>query len=628
MFKFIGKPFGFILYLLWLFGNFNQHAAAIPSDTTQFLKYFNQAQKIYAQDLEKAWELLDKAQKTIDSTEYPFYLANAYKFKSVIKILQRKSGEALVLQNKAAQLFIKAGSIKGYLETLINCGGIHLANYSFKNAIRYLSLASDIAVLHSFEDKKPDIYLALGQIYYNIENYDSALYYAKKANNARLALDSQAFNVKDLLLLIRTNVELNYSSEAQKYIDYLLKYKDKLAPDQLANLYVPMSNLKLKQGRFKEALAYLDMSSEKLKNSIIKLNHSKIALEYAIVYDSLKDEPNAKRYYKLYSRQLENEKQDLLLTIDNQDLIQNAEFQLALTNKDAELSRAETKRANQKLFWVRLLLIIVAVSCVLLVIFLSNQYRLKKSLTAANVLLTEKMYKIEKMNTELIQLNNLKNKFFSVLSHDLREPISALITTVSMLQNDFKDENKRQVIVSKMSDGLLYAQELLNNTLLWSKSQLNKEKTELLPIAVATTLKDTLFYYEANANQKGIQLQHNLAEANIMSEPTLLQGIVRNVLSNAVKFTNEGGAIAVNSTTSGNTYELEIVDNGIGVDEQLLAEWRSGYFFKSTKGTNKEPGSGLGLAIVFDLMKQSNANIEISSQPNKGTRVKLIFTLV
>jgi signal transduction histidine kinase len=265
---------------------------------------------------------------------------------------------------------------------------------------------------------------------------------------------------------------------------------------------------------------------------------------------------------------------------------------------------------------------------VLLVIFLSNQYRLKKSLTAANVLLTEKMYKIEKMNTELIQLNNLKNKFFSVLSHDLREPISALITTVSMLQNDFKDENKRQVIVSKMSDGLLYAQELLNNTLLWSKSQLNKEKTELLPIAVATTLKDTLFYYEANANQKGIQLQHNLAEANIMSEPTLLQGIVRNVLSNAVKFTNEGGAIAVNSTTSGNTYELEIVDNGIGVDEQLLAEWRSGYFFKSTKGTNKEPGSGLGLAIVFDLMKQSNANIEISSQPNKGTRVKLIFTLV
>ena len=627
MIKFVGKPFGFILFLLWIFGNLNQQATSIPSDTIKFLKHYNQAQKIYGQDLEKAWSLLEKAQKTIDSAEHPVYLAKAYKFKSVIKILQRKSGEALVLQNKAAQLFIEGGSIKGYLETLINCGGIHLANYSYKNAIRYLSLASEIADLHSFEDKKPDIYLALGHVYHNKKNYDSALYYAKKANNARLALDSMAFNVKDLLLLIRSNVELNKNSDAQKYIDYMLKYKDELAPDQLANLYVPISNLKLKQGRFKEALAYLNMSAEQLSSSSIKIIHSKIAMEYAIVYDSLKDELNAKRYYKIYSEQLENEKQDLLLTIDNQELIQNAEFELALTNKDAELSRAETKQANQKLFWVRLLLIIVAVSCVLLVIFLTIQFRLKKSLTAANVLLTEKMYKIEKMNTELIQLNNLKNKFFSVLSHDLREPISALITTVSMLQNDFKDETKRQVIVGKMNDGLLYAQELLNNTLLWSKSQLNKEKTELIPLDVAATLKDTLFYYESNANQKGIQIKHNLAEADIMSEPTLLQGIVRNVLSNAVKFTNEGGEIAVNGTISDNTYELEIVDNGIGVDEKLLAEWRSGYFFKSTKGTNKEPGSGLGLAIVFDLMKQSNANIEIFSQPNKGTRVKLIFTL-
>lgn len=235
----------------------------------------------------------------------------------------------------------------------------------------------------------------------------------------------------------------------------------------------------------------------------------------------------------------------------------------------------------------------------------------------------ERTLELENLNHELKALNLSKDKFLSVISHDLRNPLTSLLASSENMSRDAEKLRPDQI---KMFSGIINrtSQKILNqlNELVeWAKNQ--REKTDFKPekLHLAHSINESLDLLKANAAQKDIILDNRTEEGvYINADALMFRSILQNLVTNAIKFTPPGGeAVKVTSKPADNMVEICIQDFGVGMTQQTKDLLFGNNNSLPVSGTNQEKGTGLGLMLVKDFVIQHGGKIQVESEINKGT---------
>ena len=249
-------------------------------------------------------------------------------------------------------------------------------------------------------------------------------------------------------------------------------------------------------------------------------------------------------------------------------------------------------------------------------------------LKEANRQLSEDIEKLRKAEEKLLELNSSKDKFFSIITHDLKSPFTSIIGFSELLiekikVKDYSDIKEFSTIIHNSS---WRAMDLLTNLIEWSRLQTGRMEFNPEKINIISLIEEVTELLNDSAWQKSIQIKKIMPDIiNVFADKPMISTVLRNLLSNAVKFTRPGGKIVISAIKENSMVVVCVSDNGIGIKKDIIETlFRIGEC-TSTKGTKGEEGTGLGLLLVKDFVMKHGGEIRAESEIGKGS--KFIFTL-
>lgn len=233
---------------------------------------------------------------------------------------------------------------------------------------------------------------------------------------------------------------------------------------------------------------------------------------------------------------------------------------------------------------------------------------------------------IAAQNKRLSEVVATKNKFFSIVAHDLRSPLSSVINFLDVLKQEEFKSKQTAAIIDSLEDSSRNSISLLDNLLKWSKLETGQIKYEPIPLDILAITKDQIKVYSDNLKQKGINVRlESSFKGTVEGDKNMIATVIRNLLSNAIKFSNDNDIIVIEFSKTAQDFIFTIEDNGIGMTDAYRKKILSLTETTVQKGTRNEKGSGLGLILSNEFIKTHNGELSIESQEGKGTIVT--FTL-
>jgi len=237
--------------------------------------------------------------------------------------------------------------------------------------------------------------------------------------------------------------------------------------------------------------------------------------------------------------------------------------------------------------------------------------------------------KIRNKNLELKETNAAKDKFFAIIAHDLRGPTGNLASFLEHLNDTFHDHSPAELkkILLSLYKSAENVSVLLENLLIWAQSQLNKIECNPRELNLTNVIQISVKGLKQSADNKQIEIGFELNDQILVwADPNMVQTILRNILSNAIKFTPRGGSVIIKTEIRDmKNASIRIIDNGVGIEKTSLSKIFDLNNTHHTNGTENEMSTGLGLILVKDFIEKNNGTITIESQIGKGTTVS--FTL-
>jgi len=224
--------------------------------------------------------------------------------------------------------------------------------------------------------------------------------------------------------------------------------------------------------------------------------------------------------------------------------------------------------------------------------------------------------------TELERLNQLKDRIFSIIAHDLRGPMVNLSEILKMIASKQISDEEFKALAPSLSKDITYTTDLLENILHWSRSQLKGYGINKEIFNLRNLILNEIHYHQPAADLKNIKIIHDVFPGEMAyADMLMMQIVIRNIINNAIKFCREGCEIQITAFyQKENNLLVCIEDNGVGMPEETLDK-----LFKeeniSTRGTSDEKGTGLGLLVCKDFMKRNDGDIHVTSSVGKGTKV-------
>ena len=467
---------------------------------------------------------------------------------------------------------------------------VHLANEQKIVASEqvFLQLYDLIKTAKDIDDNRLRFYNNIGEFYktYKKDTLKGLFYYREGAKYA--VTDPQqdlTRYIAEMTALSKIFFELgdynNSALYANKVTTFSYIKKDNVK-ESVALAYRRLFDINKREGNYKQAILYAD-SAIILRDSLSALINS----------DSLKKET-----YKL-------------------------EAAFTLERKQSEIALLDGQRKQQ-----RLLLVAALIIGLLLVGFIGYLQRARQ--------------RIEQQKTKLAALNATKDKLFALLSHDLMSPVANMKNIMMLVEWDLMsaDEFKKTTKDLTIKVNNLYG--MFENVLHWSISQMRGIKAKREKVNIKALIEEQIGLLEPIAKGKGITITHNiLADFECMVDKNHIALILRNLLQNALKFTNKGGSIlficetipplgagGTDGTSRSNregSKKLIIQDNGIGMTPDILAQLFKIDENTNREGTNKEGGTGLGLILTKELVELNGGTITVSSEVRNGTAFTLTF---
>jgi len=522
--------------------------------------------------------------------------------------------------------YLKPG--KQYAE-LSMCYRIISRNYSemeqYKLAQTYLHESEVNATLSKNNDMIGLIYNESSFIYIHQKDYTHAL------QKAQTAL-SFALKTKDTLL---TGIIYSRLGDIAR-----LTGKDTLIKNYYDSAYrwsLLSNNNRLRSLIFNELSAYylrqkdnekaLEMANDASRladstgNITVKIRSAGLIAEY---YHAKNDIAGELAYQLRYNRLQDS----INIEIKKKGFALFQQF-FALSRRlhDLELNEYTSAISKERLRFQHITIITLAMFIVILMgglITIFYLYREKKKvlvrLAEKNDDITLQKNIIEEQSRHLAQLNDLKTKLFAVISHDLRTPISSLRSIMSLFQKEGLTEEQTVNLLKRMLPALDAADLTLSNLLNWSVKQMSGLKISRSTVSVFPLADEMERVFEFALQQKQIALVNNIPpDLKAYFDEQHLTIIMRNLVSNAIKFTPASGTITIAAKKENNRVLISMQDTGRGMSKEDIAKLFISTSYFTTQGTSGEKGTGLGLMLCKELLELNNGNIYVESKPGKGS---------
>ncbi len=306
------------------------------------------------------------------------------------------------------------------------------------------------------------------------------------------------------------------------------------------------------------------------------------------------------------------------------DSIQNTETVRKLANQQAEFeigqaqAQMDAERQTEQVIKYALIF-----GLGLLMIFGVTQYRNSRQRMATNQVLRDQKAELEVQKSKLEEVNRTKDRFFSIISHDLRGPVNAFHGISRMIK--FFVQNKQmdqlEVLAEDIDQSVDRLSSLLDNLLNWAVQQQGQFPYVPEKIEVKALADDLLEVFATMAKSKQISLHSLVAEdLHAWADRNTMMTIIRNLVSNALKFTPRDGEVAISACRTIDSVEIEVRDNGVGIPKEKLGNLFELNEEASTWGTEGEKGLGLGLQLVHEFVELNQGRIEVDSQDGQGTK--------
>lgn len=234
-----------------------------------------------------------------------------------------------------------------------------------------------------------------------------------------------------------------------------------------------------------------------------------------------------------------------------------------------------------------------------------------------------KNYELKEKYTQLDQLNNVKTRFLSLISHDVRGSIGTVDEFLKLIISDFNNFDKSELlpILSSLSTNASTSFQTLESLLKWSKNDLLQLEPEIISLNIVDVIENILSSYQQTINIKRLTIakEYYSEDAYISGDEKMIKVIIRNILSNAVKYTNKNGTIFIRIHLVDKQHIIEIEDTGIGMNQSSVDKLFSYDNTHSHQGTEGESSAGIGLILVKEFIDKNNARISVESELGKGS---------
>jgi tetratricopeptide (TPR) repeat protein len=521
--------------------------------------------------------------------------------------------QALVCYLQAYRISEKSGDNITFADVCNHLGSIYLMLGQPLRSLEYHRKALRIRTALKNPDGMAKSFNNLGEIFLTLLQPDSARYYFNQSLKYCHRLNYRKGMVKALTNLGKTcNLEKNHN-EALKYLRQSLVLSDKSGYTEgqaesllaLGNASAGLLSLLPAEQYFRQCLAVSEAQnlSEITRDALLGLYR---------IHLLQKNNVEALQYYLRFSA-LEKK---LMKAENNRQLAElRIIFESEKKDKDNQMLRKENELKEMTIKRKSTLIVFYIVSlCLTLLLCLLIYYRFEHK-RRANL-------QLEKLNRELEQANADKDKLFSIIAHELRNPLYWFQNLAEMLSVRYKTmpPEKVQKSLEALDESAKNAFHLMDNLLHWSRAKLNRITPRLAQHPLDKLVAESVRMYESIIRQKEINLRTELPDGAVMvADPDLFAFIVRNLLSNAIKYTPAGGTIVIAAAEGREEWLVSIRDSGIGILPQDLESLFDPNQNKSKPGLMQEPGTGFGLKLCKEFASLNGGRIWVSSRENEGT---------
>jgi len=522
--------------------------------------------------------------------------------------------------DKALENFLKGLEVANDTENRkwqSNClnylGSSYLHYGQNKIALKYFRKSYRIAVLQNDSLALCNALNNIGIVFWRDNELDSSFEYIHKSMIISKDLKDSAGLISSFNNLGMLQTELGDLKRALGYYHQAYRLAIKLNDKwETANIINNLSVLNIKLGLLDEVESSLKEAiriSEEIKSSLLESDSYYNLSEYYKRINEYEKSLNAFKKYHELNKKLINE--------ETSDKIASLEKDFEIRSKDKNLEKLS--EANSIQYYLILLLATLLVIVGILIFIYFKKFSENKSLSI----------ELLKNNSDLEKLSDERNKFFTLISHDLKAPlynISNLSNLLKMYANDM-DESERDITLDQLNVSSKHLLTLVDNILLWSRTQVGNIENNPEPLDLNSVIAECIDILSPFAKEKDIELITNTIETSnvyVKADYTLLSTAIRNLISNSIKFSHKGHKVEVNTSSTNNDIKIDVVDTGIGINEETQVEILKGNA-STTLGTNNEKGSGLGLKITKEFIEMTGGQVKLVSQEGEGTTFSIIL---
>lgn len=229
---------------------------------------------------------------------------------------------------------------------------------------------------------------------------------------------------------------------------------------------------------------------------------------------------------------------------------------------------------------------------------------------------------LRKSESQLMEINKTKDKLFSIIAHDLKSPFTSIVGYSEILKDFSTNCNPQEIVnyASIINTSSKQTLQLLENLLDWARLQQGRMGFQPMNLNLYEISNTVVSLLNDNANQKGVQIRNSISDSvYIYADEEMIKMVLRNLATNAIKFTRSGGAVELSAKLTDTDVHISVTDNGIGISAENIGKLFDIASNFTTKGTNEEKGTGLGLSLCKEFVEKHNGRIWVKSELGKGS---------
>jgi signal transduction histidine kinase len=506
---------------------------------------------------------------------------------------------------------------------LHNVGRVFKELGQYDRALQHLNLSLQMSRdIHDIEgipyslDEIGDVMLRQG-------NYDSALNVLLQSVALTRKQNVLVLEPKTLIKLASVHMHSGDFGNALAYYDTTYKLHARTGNEfGIAEVELGRGLVFMKQRKYDAAMESISRSLTLAKQSNARTLEIRGYETLSTLYELKKDFERSLAYFKQF-KQLE----DSLFSQDMQEKLLRDQVRFQTEDKDTEIAALNEERTlindtiKKQEFVRNILVVVMALS----VILLATVYRSGQRRRQINTLLLRHQQEMETRSEELERLNQVKDKFFSIISHDLRSPINALAGLLDLLDKGAVKPEELSRHIHELRTRFNHTRTLLNNLLDWTLLQMDKLNLQATRIDLSKIADENIQLLSSMQTKK--IAMHNKIPLNTIAfaDSNTVNLVIRNLMTNAIKFTNDGGEVTINAEDRGHEWLVSVVDNGVGMNGDVINILFDKTAPYTTRGTANEKGTGLGLILCKEFVEKNGGRIFVESK--EGTGSKFSFTL-